>query len=347
MSSGELHAGRLSLAAVVERLEREGLLRGSTRPRVEQIRGHRQRAWECVFCERRLDGRDPRVDVMGALCERAQGTGWPPGLASGELLADDPVLRRWGIAAAEPDAAAPMLWFEWDMPGGSPRAPLASVCVSNAIVGDLAVRRAPSERGARQRLYGEIAATLLSTGRAPAWREALARVTDALGERNGLLHIAGLLPRGAERLRLAAWVEARTLVPWLRAIGWPGETDDLPAALFRIAPPFQRIGVQIELCPEVGPYLALEAPELRSEEGGRRAPDRLGELGRLAPIADDVVADFARWPGVGELVVDGEATPVLRHAYVKLTREGRGAWSAKGYFGVTTLAMTEHRVRLA
>jgi len=347
MKSAESDHGRLSLAAVVERLEREEFLRGSTRPRIEQIRGHRERVWECVFCERRLDGHDPQVDVMGALCERSQGAGWPPGLASGGLLADDPVLQRWGHAAAEPDAAAPMLWFEWDMPGGSPREPLASICVSNAILGDLAARRAPTEREARHRLYGEIAATLLPAGRSAGWREALARVTDALGKRSGLLHIAGLLPRGSERLRLAVWVEARTLVPWLRAIGWPGETDDLPTALFRIAPPFQRVGVQIELCPEVGPYLALETPELRSEEDGRRATRRIGELGGLAPIADDAVADFARWPGVGELVVDGEPMPVLRHAYVKLTREGRGAWSAKGYFGITTLAMTEHRVRVA
>lgn len=335
---------RLSLKTAVAHMERGGVLDGTTRPRIEEIRGHRVRAWECVFCERRLDGSDPRVDVMGALCERASGEGWPPGLATGELLAGDPVLARWALAPADPGGAAPMLWFEWDMPDGAPRAPLASVCVSNTIVGELAARRVPPTGDARHRHHGEVVASLLASGAEPRWAQALARVVDALGGRGELLHVAALTPRGLQRLRLALWIQAGAIVEWLRAIGWPGETADLPAALFRIAPPFQRVGVQLELDPEVGPYLAIEAPELRVRRAGERAGATLRALGELAPISAASSESFARWPGVGDLVVDGETHPVLQHAYVKLTREGRRAWSAKGYFGITTLAMTEHRV---
>ncbi len=328
---------RVSLASAVGYLHREGALSGLARPRVDKIPGHRAPAWECVFVERRLDGRDPRVDVMGAVCERSGGHGWSTDLFS-ELLADHPVLTRWALTAAAPECAAPLLWFEWDMPDGSPREPLASVCVSNAIVGDRAARRAPTAGPARDRLHGDVAASLLTAG-TRGWRDVLTAVTAPLGARGELLHIASLRPRGMDRLRLALWLDAGAVVPWLRAIGWPGPTDDLPRVLLALAPPFRGIGVQIEVGPGVGPYLAFEAPQVRDRGAARRA---LPTLCALAPIAPEAAADFLHWPGDG-LVEAPEApeapVPVVRHVYIKLTRGPADAWSAKGYFGITTQAM--------
>jgi hypothetical protein len=337
-------SARLDLSSVVDYLHHEDILGGAPRPRVEAIPGHRQGAWDCVIAERRFDG-DPRVDVMGALCERADG-GLPPSLHDGELLAGHPIFERWRRGGADPIASAPLLWFEWDLPDGQPRTPLASICVSNTILGEHAARRAPAASAASPLLDAAAGALLVGGGDA-RWGAALRRVTAALEPRGELLHIAGLAPRGLTRLRLALHLQAAMIPDWLRAIAWPGDTAELGPLLFRIAAPFTRIGVQIEITPEIGPYLAFEAPELRTEAAAERARGAIHHLAEIAPINPDTADDFTRWPGLAVLRRGDLEIPLLRHCYIKLVRSGPRAWSAKGYFGVTTRSMTEAAPRKA
>jgi hypothetical protein len=329
---------RLALVAVLDHLYREGMLGGAPRPRVEAIVGHDLPVWDCVIVERRFDG-DPRVDVMGAICDRREG-GLAPELAGAELLAGNTVFERWCRGGEDPVAASPLLWFEWDMVDSRPQAPLASICVSNAIVGGHAARQIAADPGARGRLLAAAAAALGDGRGESLWARALHSIVDALGSAGDLLHVAGLAPRGLARLRLTLHIEVAAIPRWLDRIGWPGDLALVAPLLALLTVLSRRICVQIELTPEVGPYLGFETQELRTLHDVARSTPHYQALTSVISLAPDALDDLARWPGIALLPGQGGEIQVLRHCYTKLVFQPGGAWLAKGYFGVTVLELT-------
>jgi hypothetical protein len=237
-------------------------------------------------------------------------------------------------------AASPLLWFEWDMVDSRPQAPLASICVSNAIVGGHAARQIAADPGARGRLLAAAAAALGDGRGESLWARALHSIVDALGSAGDLLHVAGLAPRGLARLRLTLHIEVAAIPRWLDRIGWPGDLALVAPLLALLTVLSRRICVQIELTPEVGPYLGFETQELRTLHDVARSTPHYQALTSVISLAPDALDDLARWPGIALLPGQGGEIQVLRHCYTKLVFQPGGAWLAKGYFGVTVLELT-------
>jgi hypothetical protein len=323
--------GRLSLLRAAQHLRDAvgaPLVAEGALDAVPAIPGAMTTGWGCVVFETRLSGADPRVDVMGALARPALLDDWPRGAptAGHADWRQHPLVRAW----ARPRLAdVPLLWFEWDVEGHTTRDPLVFVCVSDSILG------AEHPPGA-DRPWRALAAALPDRP-TDVWRARLERLLDALGDDGELLHIAWLGPRECRRLRVVFHVAARSVCSWLAAVGWPGSTAGLSAALFRVTNPFRRMGVQLELEPELGAYLGLEIPEFADEpDAHSRFARTLEQVATLTRVDPARAERLARWPGPA--LLDGARGPlaVLRHGYVKLVREGDG-WQAKGYLALTPI----------
>ncbi len=159
------------------------------------------------------------------------------------------------------------------------------------------------------------------------WLATVRRCVQALRGRGELVHLGSLAPRGIPRWRLSCAVQASAVAGWLHEIGWPGDPGPVGAALFAVEAPFARVGVQLEIGPELGEYLGIECREFDDAEAAEAyAPPLVAAVGALADLGRDPTPALLGWPAAG-----GSGR---RHGYIKLVRAG-SAWSAKLYLGLT------------
>jgi len=272
--------------------------------------GLAQARWDSVFVEVHLHG-PHRVDILAG---RAAEGAPPAGLWTPTRLG-----REWRPGGAF--EGSPLIWLEWDRPFVPPREPLSWVGVSTAPLGSAPL---PAGRDA------ELARAVLGRHH-PAAIPALERCLSALDGVGALLHVGSLAARGRDAARLSFGIRASAVAPWLARAGWPGDAGAVGRALFRVQPPFAEVGVQVELVPELGPYLGFECQEFVDGPLARaHAEGHVRAVAGLARMDRDPTPALRDWPGRDP----GE----VRHAYLKLV--AGDPWTTKLYLGLTGAAAT-------
>jgi len=250
------------------------------------------------------------------------------------------------------------LWLEYDLPDDEPREPLVSICSQPDLLvagwGDalhpssqralaataldhLAPSAPPLRHGAtacdsEQSYFGERELDELQHG----LLDQLERLATALPPGLGLSHLAPLWPRGERALRLTAYIPRTTVLPWLRAIRWPGDIRTAERLIELASPDWVLVGIQVEVDErETRPYLAIELPV---GTGGRRYDAMCTWLERAVAAGwcdADKVRAVAEWPTheAGEPQQEPAAS-LRRDVYLKLVWDtDRARPDVKAYVG--------------
>lgn len=317
--------------------------------RVRSVGGRLAGSWSHMIVETRLAPDCDQADIMVALSRqqsqrhgaRAEITGWAEGL-----------VQAWSEGRSSL-ARSPVLWLEYDLPDDRPREPLVSVCTQPDLL------EAGWGQPPHSSLQREIAAQALdqlvlgaalvghgatsadielrslgATSRDAPQRgllDQLERIAAELPRGLGLSHVAPLWPRGERALRLTAYIPQTTVLPWLRAIRWPGDRSTAERLVELASPDWVIVGVQVEVGEaQTRPYIALELPV---GVGGRRYAAMCAWLGR-AVSAGWCDADKAR--AVTEWPLQGPEGSLRRDVYLKLAWEPRRARPVvKAYVGAS------------
>ncbi len=255
------------------------------------------------------------VDVLGCVLQPHGGVG-----------SSFPALER---ARATLDAAArrqlPQAWFEWDQ-RGDPERPLVWWGVDPAT-GNLPPLHPDAEEGF-------LHALLRAGGPAdPRVLRAASTIRAAARGHGRILGVGWLRSRGIERARVFVEVGRGALRAFLGAVGWPGDLDLAETWWDRAIPPWEPGFLQLELGPDVCPYLGLEPRQTRQGFGNRVHHERW-----LASLVDAGLAHPARCAALlaWSSPFETGAGPILRSFHTKLVTDGNAITAAKAYLGFTT-----------
>ncbi len=218
------------------------------------------------------------------------------------------------------DSSAGVLWFEWDLPGGAAVGPHVSVSPTPELGVSCGVPAAAQLATAARILESSQHHDLLA-------HPTLLEACRALPEPRAIAHL-GLAPDRQRRfLRVAVHLAADRVLPWLLAIGWPGDRERARSLLSLM---FGFVGIQLELTDEGWtPYLDVEFP-------GRLQPSVvrwLVEVAGVAPHRLDAVRSWRR-----SFTDRSGDTPwrVQRRYYLKV-RYNHG-WRVKAYLGAMAVS---------
>lgn len=226
-------------------------------------------------------------------------------------------LASWG--ATDTLRGAEVVWLEWDadrLPGLAPLV-LWSIDPRFWGVGDSAsVDKAALLRSA-----------VAACGGTPAEAEAADAVIQGLPAGARALAVTSLRPRGRSVLRLLISFAAGQVVPWLSR-AWPGDPAWVQAWERYVAPPWERLMVQVEVSDHLEPYLALEPPQ--TAEGFPERDERELLLNRMVKLG---FADRARAQETMAWALAGrdEDTGFVPGFHLKLVGDGTELRQAKAY----------------
>ena len=217
------------------------------------IPGARARAWEDVVVARWFGSDQPRVDIMGAVVD----PGRLPTVSTAPWT-EHPIVRAW--RAEDLPLSSSMLSARWNRPFSTDSSDIAwpamSACVSDSVLGEHGVRRAPIDRAARAMLCARTL-ELLGLGSVAS---VLDRMLSRLPEGGELLHIGTTAPHTASVARLVFRLPVSGVRPWLDALAWSGDTRPLSAVLFGAAPPLRPIAVELEIDEgKIAPSVGIES----------------------------------------------------------------------------------------
>ncbi|MFO0747337.1 MAG: hypothetical protein U1F43_16970 [Myxococcota bacterium] len=295
--------------------------------------------FQWVMLEHRLTGpADARVDLLASLIDAGGPASSGARAAIGRTVASaagHPALA--GVRLLEPWcqggdlAAVHVLWLEGDAPYG--RVPLQMVSVDRRFWGP---RDGPRPTPAEQ--VALAAAGYRHTFGAPHDAGILAGIERAIAllpASASAIFAASLRPRGVDVDRLFVEVPREGVLPWLAAIGWPGDRDAARAWLGDVVAPWEPAYLQVELGPGgVGPYLGIEPRQtggMRSERRERRRfLERLVADGRTSA---DKVAALLAWEGEARVLGPGGARRELRSFHLKCVSTAGERPEVKAYLG--------------
>jgi len=338
------------LASMVERLGRAwpgALVEPSAREAVVAFARGLPPVFHWVVLESRLTSDAPqRVDLLACIIDHhdarsdlARGLashGTHPGLAHAALL------PRW--ARAEGDLArVPVIWLEWDAPF-SRAEPLQLIGIDPRFWNPAAERMArPSPRTQTDLAAAGYAASF-GVAHDPALLARIEGAIAVLPKSGSAIFSASLRPRGKAVDRLFVELPREAVLPWLAAIGWPGERAAAKRWLCDAIAPWEPAYIQVELSAG-GPtaHLGIEPRQTsgaRSERRERRAfLERLVRDGRVR--ADKVEALLA-WQGVGQIEAGPANGPLaeVRTFHLKQVSQDGEPPEVKAYLGVHYRAMS-------
>ncbi len=277
--------------------------------------------------ECRLAGGDDRVDLLCCVSDVGDARdGLARSLHAGALGLCAPAARGQLLDWARPPdaslAASPQLWLEWDRLDREGNTPLIWWGAEPAFFD----RSAPPHPTLALACLGR----QIGPG-AAAFAAPLAEIVGALPEGGRLLGVGTLRPRDREAVRAFCEVPARGLGGWLEAIAWPGDVavacGHARAALAPAEPAF----VQLELLPEPGPYLGIEARQ--TVAGFPSRPWRRSWMRSLvkAGLCDPGKAKAVlSWPGSSPW----RGGTLHRSFHCKVALRGDAPPEAKAYLGL-------------
>jgi hypothetical protein len=208
--------------------------------------------WDWTVLEAPLLG-PQRVDLLTCLTTLGGGKRAVEELgvsAHPMLMTAAAALGSWG--ATDTLRGAEVVWLEWDADRLPDLAPLVLWSIDPRFWG---VRDPASvDRAALLR------AAVASCGGRPEEAEAADAVIQGLPAGARALAVTSLRPRGRSVLRLLISFAARQVVPWLSR-AWPGDPTWVQDWERYVAPPWERLLVQVEVSDRLESYLALEPPQ--------------------------------------------------------------------------------------
>lgn len=284
-------------------------------------------SWAVV--ETRLTGSNPAADLLLCLIRSPEtDRALVEGLSAPSLRSAAPLLARWASAEGAL-AGVNVLWMEWDAPF-TREMPLQLIAIDPRFWGPDGPRPAAADQV-------EMAAAgyeaTFGAPHDPAILRALGAAVAALPPHGEALFTASLRPRdgvgAADRLFVS--LPRAQVLPWLDAIGWPGDRERAAHWLRRIVAPWEPAFLQVELDPAPRPYLGIEPCQTVGNAAQARERARF-----LRGLAAEGLADSARveallaWADRRELV--GGAVEV-RSFHLKAVLEAGGGVLVKGYLG--------------
>ncbi|HKP89838.1 MAG TPA: hypothetical protein VJT75_07650 [Thermoleophilaceae bacterium] len=200
---------------------------------------------------------------------------------------DSPLARlaaRWADPADAWHERIVELWLEWDRPSDAATPSLPAVFVT-----------LPPERqrqaGARDVVDGVLA--LLLGGVPGSWTDNVARCFET-PEPAIVSHVGLMLSRPGAPVRVnVKRLQRDTLVPYLEALGWPGDTSDLTAELEPLWAAADRVTTCLDIGSTIGPTLGLELA-VDGLDRWRGLLDVLVDRGLCAPPKRSALL---AWPG--------------------------------------------------
>jgi hypothetical protein len=255
------------------------------------------------------------------------------GLAALALECDDgdprwEHLRRFAVAWAREGspihAAVPLVFLEFDAsaPGARPVPSIFAALAAGAPP-------APTARELVALFTGQVAAREA--------RDALAACIELLPRHSRLLQVGAMVGRRGGPVRIFAAVWKRHAADWLKAVGYPGDAEQVLRIHEAHADWCESILLQLDVAPAVGARVGIEfdaqAPtaELRTAEWSALT-ERFVTSGLCAPEQAHALLAWRRPAAAGRLrrdvshlkiVYDGSA-PALAKAYLFAERRGLG-----------------------
>lgn len=287
--------------------------------------------WVSGIFECRLSPHENQVDFMVCALKTRLPTEASSESAGRRLPAAARRLFRGWLSPSSALEHVPLVWMEYDLPEGEAAEPLLSVCLNPRHT---TPERLSRESTQRQKMTAEYGLELMTA--APVDPE-LSRMIEGCARTvpsHGLEHVASLAARGSSNVRLTAYLERERLVPWLHALRWPGELAAV-RALSSFLDRWPSVGVQLELGPDLTPYLAIEATSGASDEAQCRASHLLRALCGMGVVDPVRAAAVLGWPGASVIAPPSEPSRVRlgRTLYFKLVLREREPPQVKAYLG--------------
>ena len=228
-------------------------------------------------------------------------------------------LRRFAVAwkreGSPIHAAVPLVFLEFDERGeGTPPVPSIFAALSAAH--------------AQPRMVSELVGLLTGHALHRDAREGLAACVERLPRHSRLLQVGAMVGRRDGPVRIFAAVWKRHAADWLKAVGYPGDAEEVRRIHDAHADWCESILLQLDVAPAVGARLGIEldaqapAAELRSAEW-RALAERLVASGLCAPDHAHALLAWRRPADAGRMRRDV--------SHLKIVFDGRAAVEAKAY----------------
>jgi|GEM_PF-3539237 len=277
-----------------------------------------------------IDGGNARDELRRGLASH----GTHPGLSRAALL------PRWATSQGRL-AQVPVIWLEWDAPFTRAE-PLQLIGIDPRFWHPDAPRMARPSPRTQVELAAAGYAASFGVAHDPAVLATIEAAIEVLPRTSSAIFSASLAPRGKPVDRLFVELAREQVLPWLTAIGWPGDLAAAGRWLCDAIAPWEPAYLQVELTAS-GPtgHLGIEPRQTsgaRSERRERRAfLERLVASGRARA---EKVAALLAWEGTVRVhSPDGPLAEVRTFHLKQVTQDGEPP-EVKAYLGVHYRAAT-------
>lgn len=299
-----------------------------------------------AFCQICLECRlEPGVDRVDLLICSAQGeygqdalrASFASGADVGPLGSSRAFVEEWVEPGTLLQREVPVMWLEYDLlPGGGEPDPFAFMCLDRSYMRGNAVGSSPGSQIASSHIRGVAErglGLLLGGPPEPAALDTLDRCIGSLPPAGYLSALSVMPQRGRRDLRVSVAVPHGEVIPWLRAINWPGNEEGVELALDILGSGCARPAVHFDVGESVRPTIAFDF-YLRTRPSETpswaRALDRLVEGGTCDRDRGQAALDW-----IGDETVDLPGAEWLvnidRQLFFKLLPRLDGSIEAKAY----------------
>ncbi len=244
--------------------------------------------------------------------------------------------REWRREGSPLARFVPFLIFEFDTDHASDAAPIPSVFV---CIEPLPMWQQKSARiRALASWVGELALPLLRGAPLPgAVAERLAAAFDALPEGGSFMHVAAMLSRRVDAVRVFASLPATHLIRFLRDVGWAGDAEAFDRLRASYVGGDNLVAIQLDVGESIGARASLEL-SIDARDLQRATASARGFLDRL--VKDGLCSDERRaalldWPQSFAAPTDDGSWPIAvdqRISHFKIAVAAGRPLEAKAYF---------------
>jgi hypothetical protein len=259
-----------------------------------------------------------------------------PVLRHEEWLALRAFAREWRREGSPLRRFVPFLILEFDTDAANDVAPIPSVFV---CIEPLPMWQQKSARvGALPPWVRDVALPTLRGAPLPsAIAERLAAAFDALPESGSFMHVAAMLSRRVEAVRVFASLPTAQLTRFLGAVGWPGDAEAFDRLRASYVGDERLVAIQLDVGERIGTRSSLELcidsrDPARATESARRFLDRLVKDGLCS---DEKRAALVDWRHSFAAPTDDGSWPVVidqRISHFKIAMAAGQPLEAKAYF---------------